>query len=185
LALELALDPGEGLLLTLGTAWGIAAILRHLAVPVAIKWPNDLVVRGRKLGGILIETRARGPQLTWAVVGVGLNWQNPVPETGIRLRPLLSEPPLPPLGSLADLAAIALRGILWGYHHWQTDGARSLVARYQQYWVHQGQTVDLAGNAGTIVGVSESGQLQVQIATRGGTVLRTVKPSEIQLGYNT
>jgi BirA family biotin operon repressor/biotin-[acetyl-CoA-carboxylase] ligase len=38
-----------------------------------IKWPNDLVVNGRKLGGLLIETEPAGARLRWAVVGVGLN----------------------------------------------------------------------------------------------------------------
>jgi BirA family biotin operon repressor/biotin-[acetyl-CoA-carboxylase] ligase len=38
-----------------------------------IKWPNDLVVDRRKLGGLLIETEPRGPRLAWAVVGSGIN----------------------------------------------------------------------------------------------------------------
>ena len=38
-----------------------------------IKWPNDLVVDGHKLGGLLIETGRRGTQLAWAVIGLGLN----------------------------------------------------------------------------------------------------------------
>jgi BirA family biotin operon repressor/biotin-[acetyl-CoA-carboxylase] ligase len=39
-------------------------------VECAIKWPNDVWVEGRKVGGILIEAR---PQDGWAVIGVGLN----------------------------------------------------------------------------------------------------------------
>ena len=35
-----------------------------------VKWPNDVLVDGRKLAGILVEAR---PQDGWAVVGVGLN----------------------------------------------------------------------------------------------------------------
>ncbi|HEX4139642.1 MAG TPA: biotin--[acetyl-CoA-carboxylase] ligase [Candidatus Methylacidiphilales bacterium] len=38
-----------------------------------IKWPNDLLLRGRKLGGLLIETEMSGPRLAFAVVGIGLN----------------------------------------------------------------------------------------------------------------
>jgi len=38
-----------------------------------IKWPNDLVVDGRKLGGLLIETEPAGAQIGWAVIGIGLN----------------------------------------------------------------------------------------------------------------
>jgi BirA family biotin operon repressor/biotin-[acetyl-CoA-carboxylase] ligase len=38
-----------------------------------IKWPNDLVVDGRKLGGLLIETEPTGQRLAWAVIGIGIN----------------------------------------------------------------------------------------------------------------
>jgi BirA family biotin operon repressor/biotin-[acetyl-CoA-carboxylase] ligase len=38
-----------------------------------IKWPNDLVVVGRKLAGLLIETERVSQRLAWAVIGIGLN----------------------------------------------------------------------------------------------------------------
>src|SRR5690606_17014668 len=38
----------------------------------ALKWPNDLVVHGAKLGGILVETRS-GASSAYAVIGVGIN----------------------------------------------------------------------------------------------------------------
>ena len=38
-----------------------------------IKWPNDLVVNGRKLAGLLIETEPRRRELAFAVIGLGLN----------------------------------------------------------------------------------------------------------------
>lgn len=38
-----------------------------------IKWPNDLMIGGRKLGGLLIETGSAGAGLAFAVVGIGLN----------------------------------------------------------------------------------------------------------------
>lgn len=40
------------------------------AAAVALKWPNDVHLRGRKVAGILVEGR---PQERWAVVGVGIN----------------------------------------------------------------------------------------------------------------
>ena len=39
----------------------------------AIKWPNDVRVGGRKISGILVETAMDGAEVTYAVVGVGLN----------------------------------------------------------------------------------------------------------------
>ena len=49
-----------------------AAVAVAEAVPVetAIKWPNDVLVDGRKLAGILVEGR---PQEGWVVLGIGLN----------------------------------------------------------------------------------------------------------------
>lgn len=38
-----------------------------------IKWPNDLVMGGKKLAGLLIETELDGPKLDFAVIGIGLN----------------------------------------------------------------------------------------------------------------
>jgi len=38
-----------------------------------IKWPNDLVVKKRKLGGVLIETERKSSRLVFAVIGIGLN----------------------------------------------------------------------------------------------------------------
>lgn len=46
---------------------------------VELKWPNDLLLRGRKLAGVLTEARWRGDLLEWIVVGVGVN----VRETGL------------------------------------------------------------------------------------------------------
>jgi BirA family biotin operon repressor/biotin-[acetyl-CoA-carboxylase] ligase len=40
------------------------------AAAVALKWPNDVLLRGRKVAGILVEGR---PQERWAVVGIGIN----------------------------------------------------------------------------------------------------------------
>jgi len=40
---------------------------------VMIKWPNDIYIRDRKAGGILIENKIRGENWNWSVTGIGLN----------------------------------------------------------------------------------------------------------------
>lgn len=45
---------------------------------VRVKWPNDLLLRGGKLGGILVEARWLGSTLAWVAVGVGINVVAPV-----------------------------------------------------------------------------------------------------------
>lgn len=109
----------KGIELILCSAWGIATILRAYSVPVWLKWPNDILLYGRKLGGILTETRVQQGQITVAVTGVGLNWANPVPEFGINLQALTTQPH-PGICSLEGLAAITLEGLELGYQHWHS-----------------------------------------------------------------
>lgn len=61
-------------------AIAIAEQLDAAGVPeVALKWPNDILGRGRKLAGILSEARWNASGLAWVAVGVGLNVRNAYP----------------------------------------------------------------------------------------------------------
>jgi len=44
-----------------------------------LKWPNDLMVRDRKAGGVLCEARWQGKALAWIAVGIGVNVRGPAP----------------------------------------------------------------------------------------------------------
>jgi BirA family biotin operon repressor/biotin-[acetyl-CoA-carboxylase] ligase len=57
----------------------VQALESRVHPPVHLKWPNDLIVGGRKLGGILCEARWHGGALAWVAVGVGLNVRNSIP----------------------------------------------------------------------------------------------------------
>lgn len=75
LAVTFALPPAAGADRWLAIATALAAVRAIEAtsgVAVAIKWPNDLVVAGRKLGGILIERTDRA-----TLVGIGMNVSQP------------------------------------------------------------------------------------------------------------
>lgn len=56
--------------LGLAAVEGIAAVA---GVQAMLKWPNDLVWQGRKLGGMLTELRLNGEQIEYAVLGLGIN----------------------------------------------------------------------------------------------------------------
>jgi BirA family biotin operon repressor/biotin-[acetyl-CoA-carboxylase] ligase len=56
-----------------------AAIEVQTGVPIQLKWPNDLMLEQRKVGGILCEARWQGGTLGWVAVGIGINVQNAVP----------------------------------------------------------------------------------------------------------
>jgi BirA family biotin operon repressor/biotin-[acetyl-CoA-carboxylase] ligase len=49
-------------------------------IALQLKWPNDLILADRKLGGILCEARWQGNSLGWVTVGVGVNVANGIPK---------------------------------------------------------------------------------------------------------
>ena len=53
-----------------------------------IKWPNDLVLKGRKLAGLLIETEPRGRDLAFAIIGIGINVRHQAADFSDEVRPL-------------------------------------------------------------------------------------------------
>lgn len=53
------------------------ALVRQTGLPIEIKWPNDLLVHGKKVCGILAEIRADGENVQYAVVGIGINTNIP------------------------------------------------------------------------------------------------------------
>ncbi|QHV97242.1 biotin--[acetyl-CoA-carboxylase] ligase [Spirosoma endbachense] len=68
------LIPAEQFWLNMAISLGIYDTLQPLiGVPLRIKWPNDIYVEDRKLGGILIENSLQGQSIAWSVIGVGLN----------------------------------------------------------------------------------------------------------------
>ena len=61
-------------MLTIVMAYSVAQVIRELGFSdVQIKWPNDLVLSGKKVCGILTEMRLNGSEIDHVVVGVGIN----------------------------------------------------------------------------------------------------------------
>jgi len=77
-------------LLGLALALELAQRLERHGVLVRIKWPNDLLVEGRKLAGVLPRLIHRGTQLRLVRCGIGLNVSNAVPAGAIALQDLVS-----------------------------------------------------------------------------------------------
>ncbi len=76
-------------LLGLGVAVALAESLERKFIPVQIKWPNDLIVDGRKLAGLLPKLVHRGSILRYGRIGIGLNVANKVPRGAIALNEIL------------------------------------------------------------------------------------------------
>jgi BirA family biotin operon repressor/biotin-[acetyl-CoA-carboxylase] ligase len=162
---------------------GVAAAkaLRALgASQASLKWPNDLVAGGAKLGGILVETRSQGGA-SLAVIGIGINFESK-PELQRRLRrriasvaDLLSPPPS--RNEIIEKTGLALLAALEAFEARGFDAARE---DWLALHAHAGQRirVRLADGrmlTGIATGVDDDGGLCLQ--TRRG--LRAVRSGQV------
>jgi BirA family biotin operon repressor/biotin-[acetyl-CoA-carboxylase] ligase len=187
LYLSLALSPQISAInaphLTLFTAWGIADKLRSEQIPVLLKWPNDLVLAGKKLGGIKSETHINQGIITQAVIGVGINWTNPVPETGINLKTWFTDNSHLSLTCLERLAALTIAGILSGYGRYLNEGIQGILTSYLEILQSLGKSVIINGSSGVVTGVTSQGKLLVKLQSPGATTEVALAPGVISLGY--
>ncbi len=164
-------EQGAGFLAGLSLAVGVA-VVRALEAEgfsgIALKWPNDLVHRHHKLGGILIDLNgdALGPSVV--VVGIGVNVRLPAnvrDEIAMPVTDLTSVAPrkLLPIDRNRLLARLVdeLAAVLQQY---ASDGFAPFAAEWQHRHAYQGKLVRLllpdgATVTGKVAGVDASGAL--------------------------
>src|SRR5262245_32770011 len=74
LILRPKIEPLFSTVITLAAAVAVAQTLSEdFNLPVDIKWPNDVLVRGKKICGILLENAIEGSRLEYGVLGIGVN----------------------------------------------------------------------------------------------------------------
>lgn len=141
------------------------------AADVRLKWPNDLLVDGDKLGGILIEHRGEAAAGCRVIVGVGLNVAMATEQAdGL-------DQPWTPLAAHMEtlpernrLAAGILDALLRAMRRFQTDGFESYRARWQRLDAAAGHCVTLEAGSERIIGratgVAADGALLVDVAGR-------------------
>ena len=177
--------------LTFSSVWGIVSQFRNLGVAAQIKWPNDIVVRGQKLGGILSESKLERGTITRTVIGVGINVCNPVPATGITWQTAAPPATEPVATVLNQVAAAVLLGIWRGvFYRNYTDG-KTFTDAYQSLLTNLNTPVVLEGETLKVIGVTETGDLVLKPMAQNsplphGQVEQRIyiKPGEFSLGYS-
>ena len=75
-AVSIILHPEMSQLLRLTMVAALATsrtVEKVTGLKTTIKWPNDVLIRGKKVSGILTESALRGQSVDWAVIGIGIN----------------------------------------------------------------------------------------------------------------
>jgi BirA family transcriptional regulator, biotin operon repressor / biotin---[acetyl-CoA-carboxylase] ligase len=185
--LPVEIEPENAYILTLASVWGITEQLNRAGVPVQIKWANDLLLQGQKLGGIKTETKITSKattKITAAVVGVGINYSNPVPDVGINLENFWRANPDIAAPFLGDrLAALIIAGILIGIAQIKKNTYQSIIPQYLKHLKNLNELIIYEGHLGQIIGVNEKGELLVKMTAAGATSTIKIPPGQISLGY--
>ncbi|RTE64995.1 bifunctional biotin--[acetyl-CoA-carboxylase] ligase/biotin operon repressor BirA [Amphritea opalescens] len=169
----------EGLSLAVGVA--LIRGLKRLGVDeISVKWPNDLLWRGRKLAGVLLEMSGDAAGECFVVIGVGINVNmselaaETIDQPWIDLRQILGEAP-----SRNRLLAELINELVPVLEQFSSEGFAAFKDEWQQINAHRNQVVSLnLGNrqaVGICRGVDQSGALLLEIdgelqAYHGGEV---------------
>src|SRR5260221_5361283 len=166
--------PPPGLSLVAGVA--AARALRALGVAqAALKWPNDLLVGGAKLGGILVETRGR-----LAVFGLGINCRRDTALEERLRRPIASLDQFiePDRGRVIEPVS---RSLLDALETFNADGLSTILREWERMDAHAGQRLRVRLTGGRVLtglarGLDRDGGLRLEtrcglLAVHSGRIL--------------
>lgn len=149
----------------------LADAIRETGVLPAIKWPNDVLVQGKKVGGSLMECALRGEEIDYVILGVGVN---------LNVEPEVLHGALGPSGVFATSLAAAVGHEIdrnafaasflshldrW-LERWTTEGPPAVLAAWRERDILTGRRVEVRGRGGQfearVVGLDLSGGLLVR-----------------------
>jgi len=139
-----AVPPAEAPVFTLAAAVACTRAAREAGVEAEIKWPNDVLVGGRKLVGILTEMEGEADRVSWVVVGIGVNANvdpGDLVESATSLR-----------AETGDVnRRVFTQRLLEEFHGLRTD-LESVIPAWREHAATLGQRVRVETPAGGVVG---------------------------------
>lgn len=165
LILRPRLQPNQASMLTLLSAVSVCeAIKAAVGLDAQIKWPNDLLVHHKKLGGILTELSAETDQVRFAVIGIGLNVNNDKKNL-ISAAVSLKEQKKENINRIELLQEI-LRRIEGNYVFLQEKGAGVIIEKWREYNITLGRRIKVHHYKESVEGQA------IDIDSDGGLLLR-------------
>jgi BirA family transcriptional regulator, biotin operon repressor / biotin---[acetyl-CoA-carboxylase] ligase len=122
----------------------------------SVKWPNDVLLDGRKVAGILVEGR---PQEGWTVLGIGVNAALDLAAMPEELRATAGT-----LGRRPSELEATLAELLGHLERRLAEPADEALAALRERDALLGRTVSWTGGEGTGAGIDERGCLRVRLA---------------------
>lgn len=164
---------------TLALVAGLAvyeALLPRIMIPaqLILKWPNDLLLAGEKLAGILLEREA-----DTVIVGIGVNLADAPDVPGRKVVALSRFGPAPDRDDFARSLATSFETEL---SRWREQGLGQLLARWSAAAHPEGTRLSVNGRdgvlAGTFAGLADDGALKLQMENRA---IRLIHAGDVHL----
>lgn len=174
--LPLALVPP----MTLAIGVGVCEAAREAGADARLKWPNDVLVAGRKLAGVLVEAQSQGSRLEAVVVGIGVNLGGELPpELAARATTLAA-------AAGAEIDRARFTGALLGHverwiDRYVASGLPAVVAAWHERMVHglaARATVDGEPLEGEVAGLDGDGALLLR---DGAGRLHRVRSGDVEV----
>jgi BirA family biotin operon repressor/biotin-[acetyl-CoA-carboxylase] ligase len=168
-----------GLSLVVGMV--VVDVLRDMGLErVGLKWPNDILLGGGKLGGILLELRASDTGGIGLVAGVGLNLALNVKES------LNIDQPWSAISSQLEMPRNILLGTLGGrivnaIQTFEDVGFDSFAEKWSEYNLYTGQQVNVIRGSETISGIDSGVDQQGNLLLRTGAGLEVHNSGEVSV----
>ena len=146
----------------------VADALQTIGVSdVSLKWPNDVLVRGRKISGILVEVFSAGPA-TDVVVGIGINFRIPAAARAEIDQPLIDLDELAGTFSRNQLAGALISSLVDFSEGFSETGFAPMRTAFDKLHHYHGQVCTLLlGDEqlkGSVRGVTAAGELELLVA---------------------
>lgn len=183
IAMSLILRPAAPLheagQLTLLAGIALAQTLRTLDIPATIKWPNDLLIEGKKVAGILTEMQTEADRINSVIIGIGINvLHEQFPEV-LADRATSLKLATGKVIARAEIVAMFLNTFEPMYLKWLTEGFASFVSLWENYADRLNDLVTLRTRQETVTGILRGIQADgtLQMETEAG--MKTFHSAEL------
>lgn len=167
-------QPFSGLTLLAGVAT-VRAINRFTTVKASLKWPNDILINGKKVCGILCETCGVGAEPTGAIIGIGINVNHDRQQFPDELRDTATSLKIETGAPVdrSDLIQSLLQHLDEGYLLYKKEGIAPLIGQWSEHTEIFGKSVVLNQGGRFTQGIA------LRLAPSGNLVIRTEDGQEV------
>lgn len=173
-------------LLSIVTGLALCKTLRQTVAPeISLKWPNDLLVEGRKLGGILIESHPNDGESFFFAIGFGLNVFMHEDELATIAQPVTSLGQVSPQSvDRTEVLTAAIDAVVRAIRDFDPLRVQALIAEFESFDAFHGREVEVISGQERIRGINRgiTADGQLRLETDQGLQLHSAAEISLRVG---